>query len=277
MIFPYLSPWVPACKSSLSCPTSESLRHHGCQELVTEASYQHSKLRTPQRKLRNIAILSISCENFDQDEHNIRNEQNEMTSSGSFSPVFIRFSIFWIMWLDKNSIVPNCTFWKVDPVGVSGFQVSKSAHLTQSSCASRKALPPSFTAWPFDSNLSRKQDRKNEKYVQSKIMHKKQANISYQLVITHPILKPYFEICILPYLVYNSLSMSYHNAKHTVQSYTAKSSNICEYFNQARTTHLKPWHRLSVSPSDVALQCGLDLLAVIHLRFTRLVTWKDNK
>lgn len=91
MIFPYLSPWVPACKSSLSCPTSESLRHHGCQELVTEASYQHSKLRTPQRKLRNIAILSISCENFDQDEHNIRNEQNGMTSSGSFSPVFIWF------------------------------------------------------------------------------------------------------------------------------------------------------------------------------------------
>lgn len=100
---------------------------------------------------------------------------------------------------------------------------------------------------------------------------------TYQLVITHPILKPYFEICILPDLVYNSLSMSYHNAKHTVQSYTAKSSNICEYFNQAWTTHLKPWHRLSVSLSDVALQRGLDLLAVIHLRFTRLVTWKTNQ
>lgn len=63
---------------------------------------------------------------------------------------------------------------------------------------------------------------------------------TYQLVIAHPILKPYFEICILPYLVYNSLSMSYHNAKHTVQPYTAKSSNICEYFTQTRTTHLKP-------------------------------------
>lgn len=34
---------------------------------------------------------------------------------------------------------------------------------------------------------------------------------------------------------------------------------------------------MSVSPSDVALQRGLDLLAVIHLRFTRLVTWKTNQ
>ena len=153
-----------------------------------------------------------------------------------FQSSFYSVSIFWIMWLDKNSIVPNCTCWKVDPVGVSRFP-SQHISLSQVAHPVRHCPHPSLPGHLIRIFHENKIERMKNMFKVRLCTKNKQT---YQLVIAHPILKPYFEICILPYLVYNSISMSYHNAKHTVQPYTAKSSNICEYFTQTRTTHLKP-------------------------------------
>lgn len=161
-----------------------------------------------------------------------------MTSSGSFSPVFIWFPFS-----------ESCDWTRIQQFPIAhfgrsirwGFQVSRfpSQHISLSQVAHpvRHCPHPSLPGHLIRIFQENKIERMRNMFKVRLCTKNKQT---YQLVIAHPILKPYFEICILPYLVYDSLSMSYHNAKHTVQSYTAKSSNICEYFNQTRTTHLKP-------------------------------------
>ena len=121
-----------------------------------------------------------------------------------------------------------------------GFQVSKfpSQHISLSQVAHpvRHCPHPSLPGHLIRIFHENKIERMKNMFKVRLCTKNKQT---YQLVIAHPILKPYFEICILPYLVYNSLSMSYHNAKHTVQSYTAKSSKLMWIFQSKSENSFK--------------------------------------